>query len=239
MPAFPYTPSPLQHHPPVSLHLMLEHWRNLSDPPMPRLCLTYRTASSRQSVSCLNWGLFCFLELFSWAYPDYCCHRRLLFSSCFSAHWPSSLVSDVSKQQQQTPKKKLTLNLNFTALYLLLKHYFPRHPSNWPPAPCHWVIPHCTVTGWMIHCWLNSGKQNTESVIGYLYINTRVDTESHIKWHLEQKVMFYIKTSFDIYRQVKSDSGEDLDTYFDSINYTGQHCGYKQWQYFNLERIIK
>lgn len=44
--------------------------------------------------------------------------------------------------------------------------------------------------------------------------------------------MFYIKISFDIYRQVKSDSGADLDTYFDLINYTSQ-------QYINLERIIK
>lgn len=32
--------------------------------------------------------------------------------------------------------------------------------SNKPPAPCHWVIPRCTETGWMIHCWLNSGKHS-------------------------------------------------------------------------------
>lgn len=83
---------------------------------------------------------------------DYCCHRRLLFFSCSSGRWLSSLVSDISNKRTALKASVCTQNICFHLT-----------PFNWPPAPCHWVNLRCTVTGWMIHCWLNSGKQKAVS----------------------------------------------------------------------------
>lgn len=46
-----------------------------------------------------------------WTYPGCCCHRCLLFSSCFSGHWSSSLVSVMNRKPAQLRFKMDSITL--------------------------------------------------------------------------------------------------------------------------------
>lgn len=76
-------------------------------------CIFYKLAtmniwsqekSSDESETQDRWTFLPRLKLCQWAgwtYPGCCCHRCLLFSSCFCGHWSSSLVSDMNRKAAQ------------------------------------------------------------------------------------------------------------------------------------------
>lgn len=89
------------------LHLQPVNLRNRSEThiiSLPHKCnneaVTVKDAgSSKRNGRGLNEVLFWPKRAQDLAHLDYCCHRRLLFSSCSSGQWLSSLASDVSNKK--------------------------------------------------------------------------------------------------------------------------------------------